>query len=65
MTLFRSMKPAAGATTRTTTRASAANCPTVPMPVGVTLLCLQYVADFLCLVTGREAPFADAGEVKA
>lgn len=30
----------------------------VPMPVGVTLLCLQYVADILCLVTGREAPFA-------
>lgn len=37
----------------------------VPMPVGVTLLCLQYVADFLCLVTGREAPFSGAGEVKA
>jgi TRAP-type C4-dicarboxylate transport system permease small subunit len=37
----------------------------VPMPVGVSLLCLQYVADFICLVTGREAPFAGAGEVKA
>ena len=28
-----------------------------PIPVGVGLLCLQYVADILCLMTGREMPF--------
>lgn len=28
-----------------------------PIPVGMGLLCLQYVADILCLVTGREMPF--------
>ena len=30
----------------------------LPLPLGVTLLCLQYVADIVCLITGREAPFA-------
>src|SRR3546814_6528917 len=25
-----------------------------PLPIGIGLLCLQYVADLLCLVTGRE-----------
>jgi TRAP-type C4-dicarboxylate transport system permease small subunit len=28
-----------------------------PIPVGVGLLCLQYVADILCLATGRAMPF--------
>lgn len=28
-----------------------------PIPVGIGLLCLQYVADILCLATGREMPF--------
>ena len=28
-----------------------------PIPVGIGLLCLQYVADLLCLATGREMPF--------
>ncbi|GAB4391061.1 MAG: TRAP transporter small permease [Kiloniellaceae bacterium] len=28
-----------------------------PMPLGIGLLCLQYVADILCLATGREMPF--------
>jgi len=28
-----------------------------PLPVGIGLLCLQYVADLLCLATGREMPF--------
>ena len=28
-----------------------------PLPVGIGLLCLQYVADLLCLATGREQPF--------
>ena len=27
------------------------------MPIGLTILCLQYVADLYCLVTGREPPF--------
>lgn len=31
--------------------------PLLPLPVGMGLLSLQYVADILCLVTGREAPF--------
>lgn len=37
----------------------------LPMPVGIGLLCLQYVADILCLLTGRDMPFGlppDAGE---
>lgn len=31
--------------------------PLLPLPVGMTLLALQFVADILCLLTGREAPF--------
>jgi len=31
--------------------------PYLALPVGVGLLCLQYVADILALVTGRAAPF--------
>lgn len=27
------------------------------MPIGLSILCLQYVADLYCLVTGREPPF--------
>jgi len=30
------------------------------MPIGLGVLTLQYVADFINLVTGREAPFATA-----
>jgi TRAP-type C4-dicarboxylate transport system permease small subunit len=29
--------------------------PLLPLPLGLGLLTLQYTADFLCLVTGREA----------
>ncbi len=29
----------------------------LPVPVGMALLCLQYVADILALATGRDAPF--------
>lgn len=28
-----------------------------PIPLGIGLLCLQYLADLLCLATGREMPF--------
>ena len=36
------------------------------MPIGLGVLTLQYVADFLNLITGREAPFAAAvKEIKA
>lgn len=28
-----------------------------PIPLGIGLLCLQYVADILCLATGRAMPF--------
>jgi TRAP-type C4-dicarboxylate transport system permease small subunit len=31
--------------------------PLLPLPVGMGLLSLQYVADIACLMTGREAPF--------
>lgn len=31
--------------------------PLLPLPLGMGLLALQYVADILCLVTGREPPF--------
>lgn len=31
--------------------------PLLPLPIGMALLSLQYVADILCLVSGREAPF--------
>ncbi len=27
------------------------------MPIGLTILCLQYVADLYCLLSGREPPF--------
>ena len=27
------------------------------MPIGLTILCLQYIADLYCLVSGREPPF--------
>jgi hypothetical protein len=27
------------------------------MPIGLTVLTLQYVADLYCLVSGREPPF--------
>ncbi len=28
-----------------------------PIPIGIGLLCMQYVADILCLITGRDMPF--------
>jgi TRAP-type C4-dicarboxylate transport system permease small subunit len=28
-----------------------------PIPLGIGLLCLQYLADILCLATGRAMPF--------
>ncbi|KPK46936.1 MAG: C4-dicarboxylate ABC transporter substrate-binding protein [Acidithiobacillales bacterium SM23_46] len=31
--------------------------PLLAMPIGMGLVALQYVADFLCLLTGREIPF--------
>ena len=31
--------------------------PYSPMPIGLTILTLQYVADLYCLVSGREPPF--------
>ena len=31
--------------------------PYAAMPIGLSILCLQYVADLYCLVTGREPPF--------
>lgn len=31
--------------------------PIWPLPVGMTLLALQYVADILCVITDRELPF--------
>jgi TRAP-type C4-dicarboxylate transport system permease small subunit len=31
--------------------------PLLPLPLGMVLLALQYLADILCLVTGREPPF--------
>lgn len=31
--------------------------PLLPLPLGIGLLALQYVADILCLVTGRDLPF--------
>jgi TRAP-type C4-dicarboxylate transport system permease small subunit len=32
--------------------------PYIAMPIGIGLLALQYVADILALMTGREMPFA-------
>lgn len=34
--------------------------PYAAMPIGFGTLCLQYVADLICLVTGREPPFGMA-----
>jgi TRAP-type C4-dicarboxylate transport system permease small subunit len=34
--------------------------PLLPLPVGLGLLTLQYIADLLCLVTGREVGVAEA-----
>lgn len=34
--------------------------PRLAMPLGMGLMCLQYVADILALATGRSAPFAPA-----
>lgn len=31
--------------------------PVMPLPIGMGLLSLQYVADILCLITGRDLPF--------
>lgn len=31
--------------------------PLLSLPIGMSLLSLQYVADILCLITGRDAPF--------
>jgi TRAP-type C4-dicarboxylate transport system permease small subunit len=31
--------------------------PLLSLPIGMSLLSLQYIADILCLITGREAPF--------
>ena len=31
--------------------------PYLPLPIGMALMALQYVADILCLVTGRSQPF--------
>lgn len=38
--------------------------PILSMPVGLGLLVLQYVAELLCLVTGRTPPFGMTGERK-
>jgi hypothetical protein len=32
------------------------------MPIGLTLLVLQYIVDFICLVTRRAPPFGLADE---
>ncbi len=34
--------------------------PYLPMPIGLGLLSLQYIADILSILTGRELPFAKA-----
>jgi TRAP-type C4-dicarboxylate transport system permease small subunit len=34
------------------------------MPIGLTILTLQYVADLYCLLTGRELPFGIKGGLK-
>ncbi|BAU48005.1 C4-dicarboxylate ABC transporter substrate-binding protein [Sulfurifustis variabilis] len=36
--------------------------PLLPLPIGMALLALQYVADILCLATGRDAPFGMRAE---
>lgn len=35
--------------------------PYLSLPVGIGLLCLQYVADIVALITGREIPFGPPG----
>ncbi|MGF1592904.1 MAG: TRAP transporter small permease [Kiloniellaceae bacterium] len=35
-----------------------------PIPLGIGLLCLQYVADILCLATGRAMPFGMDPEMR-
>ena len=32
--------------------------PVLPLPVGMTILSLQYIADILALVSGHDQPFA-------
>ena len=39
--------------------------PYAAMPIGLALLGLQYVAELVCLVTGREPPFGIAGDKPA
>ena len=39
--------------------------PYLALPVGVGLLCLQYVCDIVALITGREAPFATPATTEA
>ena len=34
--------------------------PYISLPIGFTLLSLQYIADIYCLATGRAAPFGSA-----
>lgn len=38
--------------------------PILPLPVGMGLLALQYLADILCLITGRDAPFGIQPELQ-
>ena len=38
--------------------------PILPMPIGMGLLALQYLADIICLITGREAPFGIQPELQ-
>ena len=38
--------------------------PLLPMPIGMGLLALQYLADIICLVTGRDAPFGIQPELQ-
>ncbi len=36
--------------------------PDAAMPAGLALVCLQYVVELICLVTGREPPFGITGD---
>ncbi len=38
--------------------------PYISMPVGIGILCLQYIADILAIFTGREMPFAETQSVR-
>jgi len=38
--------------------------PLLPMPIGMGLLALQYLADIICLLTGRDAPFGIEPELQ-